>query len=625
MKKNRWYLVAISLVLLTSCSLFSDDSDDESITVITPDPPSLTANIADLSVDISWSYYSSSEADNIEIFRNGSKIAMVSYYETSYTDENLSVGPVYTYKLRLIKSGTAGNYSTEKSVTLAVGEFSLELRSPEAVLIDKQYYQRMNLTLKLDSTQDLYFIFTNTDETYSVYSSDYAVSSSDGVSFSSATNVSTFSRSESATNVGFVEAVLPSVGELIEGEQSLSQKSLFSVSASAASVGDAEYFWEVAPTKPNSVPATCRKVVDVGSKTLNIWVEDDCWHDGGTKSKLITPTMVDAMADKFLQTGDDNDIYDWVTNICGEEWGSSSKSNLISEGQPIDILLCDIENDGYTTGGVLGYFWSGNALTTESYSNQRVMFCIDAPIYANGDGTWDVSDKYPKIQISTLAHEFQHMINYYQLSVKKDVTQATWLNEMLSMSIEDLVAYKLYGDYDSSPYYSRFSELNSYNDYSLGKWESDTKYYALNYGFGSYLLRQFDGTNFVKSIYSTGNEDTDAVESATGESFATLMRNWGAAYLLSDQSLNSGDFAYNADTSSKLGDISYNLVEVNAYNVYNNYNKKVEPKVCDLSSPQDIGSLANKYYLVKEDMPAGSYSFTVNMWDDDLELTVVAK
>ncbi len=622
MKKSRWYLVVMSLLLLTGCSFFSEDSDDESITVATPDPPTLRANIANLSVDISWSHYYYSEADNIEIFRNGSKIAMAPYYETSYTDENLTAGSVYTYKLRLVKSGTVGNYSTEKKIILEVGDYSFDLNSSQAILVDKQYYQKINLTLNLQSEQDIYFIFTNTGESTSVDADDYAVSSS-YVTFSSAIKSTIFSSSESLGTSEFVEAVLPSVGELVDGQELSLQRSMFSVSASVASVGDAETFWEVADSPYREVSSHCRKVVsDVstkfGNKTLNIWVEDACW-----KSTCITQEMVDAMADKFLKIGNDNDIYDWVTNICGEEWGSSSKSNVISADQPIDILLCDIENDDKTTGGVLGYFWSGNSITSESYSNKRVMFCMDALIYANGTGGsvgWNVDDYYPRIQISTLAHEFQHMINFYQLSVLKGVDQETWLNEMLSMSIEDLVAYNIYGDYSSSPYYSRFSELNGYNYYSLGKWSNDTKYYALNYGFGSYLLRHYDGANFVKNIYDTGKEATDAVVSATGKSFATLMRNWAGAYLLSDQSLSSGEFAYNADLSSKLGDVTYDLVSINAY-----ASGFGTPEMYNLSNLQDIGSLANTYYLVKKGLSAGSYSFTVDMWDDDLELTVVAK
>ncbi len=503
----------------------------------------------------------------------------------------------------------------------------LSLVIPDALLVDSKGSKKINLKLNLQSQSDLYFVFTNANAAARVDAEDYSVSSSD-IAFSQNLNL-LMSKSSAGFRSNFVDPVLPAVGKLSKADRKLAKNILKSSVMASASVGEFEKFWEVAEGV-RQVASHCRKIVSnvttkFGQKTLNIWVADNCWHSGGSKPKLITQDMVDTMAEKFLKSGENNDIYDWVTNICGKEWGEHKYSNLIGDNQPIDILLCDIEDDNETTGGVLGYFWSGNCFTTatETYSNQRVMFYIDALIYANaddGDSGWKVDDPYPREMISTLAHEFQHMINFYQLVVLRDVYEATWLNEMLSMSIEDLVAYNIYGNYYSSPYYSRFVELNENDDYSLGRWESDTRYYAINYGFGSYLLRQFDGANFVKEIYDQGKSSTDAIEQATGGNFVTLMRNWAAAYLLSDKSVSSGDFDYNADTTSSLNGVDYSLVNIDAYAFQNS-----EPKVFSLNDIEYIKPLANKYYLVKEGLPAGSYSFEIMMQDEDLRLTVVAK
>ena len=620
MKNFRFCLLVVLILLVVGCSFFEEDSDSDEIDVITPDAPYLSVFVDEQKIKVYWNDFQSWEADNVEIFRNGSKIANVSGDLSDYTDSGLTIGQTYRYKLRLVKDGQVGDYSPEKSVLLEELNCELSLGDLKAFFVDEQGYQILKLKLKLASEKDVYLVFTNSSETDGVDDQDYSVSS-DNISFNSNSNMSIMS-SELETKTRFEQAVLPSVGKLIEGEKEAveTKASLFSVSAAVTSVEDTEDFWEVADSPYRFVAATCRKVVSAdtkfGNKTLNIWVEDSCWQ-----ASCITQTMVDAMADKFLKSGSDNDIYDWVTNICGEEWGSSSKS-VIKAGQPIDILLCDIKNDSLTTGGVLGYFWGGNAYTDENYSNQRVMFCIDAPIYANGtggDAGWNVEDYYPRVIISTLAHEFQHMINFYQLQVLNDVVHETRLNEMLSMSIEDLVAYNLYGDYISSPYYSRFKELNENNDYSLKEWPSaDTKYYAINYGFGSYLLRQFDGANFVKNIYATKKKNTDAVEEATGKNFAGLMRNWAAAYLLSDQSVSDSDYDYNDDLGSELNGISYDLVSINAY-------EQGTPKVFDLNDIESISPLANKYYLLKKDLPAGSYTLGVKMLDEDLRLSVVVK
>ncbi|MBA7522745.1 hypothetical protein ES705_14865 [subsurface metagenome] len=106
------------------------------------------------------------------------------------------------------------------------------------------------------------------------------------------------------------------------------------------------------------IPSTCRAVVTDGTKTLNIWVADDCWETGGTKTNLINQSMVDAFAVKFLQSGTNNDTYDWVTNIFGPEWGTHGYENLIAANDEITILLYDIDNDDSTDGGVLGFFWA---------------------------------------------------------------------------------------------------------------------------------------------------------------------------------------------------------------------------------------------------------------------------
>ena len=41
--------------------------------------------------------------------------------------------------------------------------------------------------------------------------------------------------------------------------------------------------------------------------------------------------MVDAMGEQFLKAGEDNDIYDWVTGIYGDPWGTYSIGAILSD------------------------------------------------------------------------------------------------------------------------------------------------------------------------------------------------------------------------------------------------------------------------------------------------------
>jgi hypothetical protein len=172
-----------------------------------------------------------------------------------------------------------------------------------------------------------------------------------------------------------------------------------------------------------SVAATRRFRETINGATLNIWVANDCWNAGGTKTYTITPAMVTALAQEFLLAGSSNDIYDWVTGIYGAEWGNHSyPEQLIAPDNNITILLFDIDNDNtafLTKGYTSGYFYSkDNFLTSRvSISNERIMFYIDAVAFAYPSGSWDITDQLPADTVLTLAHELQHMIHFYQKNV----------------------------------------------------------------------------------------------------------------------------------------------------------------------------------------------------------------
>ncbi len=189
---------------------------------------------------------------------------------------------------------------------------------------------------------------------------------------------------------------------------------------------------------PDTIEATCRAAVTTetafGTKTLVIWVADSCWTEGGTAPYKVDSTMVAAVADSFLKAGLENDIYDWVTGVFGEEWGAHNYSNLIAETDQIEILLYDIDADGYDPtneeGWTVGFFYPRDNYTADSwpFSNQRVMFYIDSVLLAvedagDTDSQWSVSDYWPATVISTLAHEFQHMIQFYQKEVVREETR----------------------------------------------------------------------------------------------------------------------------------------------------------------------------------------------------------
>ena len=414
---------------------------------------------------------------------------------------------------------------------------------------------------------------------------------------------------------------------------------------------------------PITIDATCRSVTvpavltSQGNRTLNIWVADDCWETGGTKKHLVTTEMITALEDKFLKTGLDNDIYDWVTTILGPEWGNTGYSNLIPPNEEITILLSDIDNDDSDSGGVVGYFWGANNFTDDAEgfpgSNERIMFVIDAVMYASpsldgypvASGTWTDTAFWPKVVFSTLAHEFQHMIHFYQKNFIANATAftETWINEMCSMLIEDFLADKTgvegprgVAPLDSTagdpgniegrlPWFNQYLFRPLIVDYPQPFYLED---YPVAYAFGAWLARNYGGVDFLHNVVSSPYADKAAIEYAvqayTGgtESFERLLQRWGGAIFLSDKTDAPSKYQYNSGGwfTSAINGNEYNLGSINLYN----YNPA--PEIATSASQLSSGLTApgtNVYLLAKENA-SGKLAWDITI-PGDVRLTVIFK
>ena len=334
--------------------------------------------------------------------------------------------------------------------------------------------------------------------------------------------------------------------------------------------------------------ATARKVIsvatDLGVKTLNIWVSNDSFDSGSgcNTDKCVTQAMVDALADTFLKSATDNDIYDWVTNIYGEEWSAAAEakySYLIPANDEITILLTDIDNDGLPSNGegrVVGFFWAKDNFDKSVFtgSNERVMFYIDSVMFANGETLWSIDDVWPKEIVSTLAHEFQHMIHYYQKNILRyeNITDNTdtWINEMLSESTEDIISTKIVHSVEK-----RYPTFNENNTLSLTAWNSQLADYAKVNVYGAYLLRNYGGAQLLHDIVHNSFSDEEAVLDAVhrspqglGKTFADLLSEWGVAVMLSDHDNLVDTPVYNIGTlfEDVYGSTLYEMNSINFFN-----------------------------------------------------------
>jgi len=191
------------------------------------------------------------------------------------------------------------------------------------------------------------------------------------------------------------------------------------------------------------------------------------------------------LADTF-----DQDIVPTDRAFFGMEW------NPGVDGDPRFYVLYA----GGLGSSLAGYFSSADELppAAHPYSNAHEMFLM------NSD-TVNLNEEYI---YGTMAHEFQHMIHWYQ-----DRNEETWVNEGFSMLAEHVNGYDSGGfDYDYM--------LNP--DLQLTDWGPDTgengPHYGASYLFMVYFLDRFgeDATKAWVALKENGFAGLDKVMQELG-------------------------------------------------------------------------------------------------------------
>nr|WP_263324623.1 Ig-like domain-containing protein [Neobacillus sp. Marseille-Q6967] len=356
----------------------------------------------------------------------------------------------------------------------------------------------------------------------------YAVISNESTNASSAEPTGTFSLKN--MNYTMDKSLKPSAYKVdynkpfdVEGnEGKLSQSEFKSINPSY-NKGDYKNFW-VTNIEYNYNYQINARLAYSGTKA-DIWVYNN--------------QISDLDAEKLGKEFDDK-IHSSVTNNFGRE------SDVNADGK-INILTFDIQ-DGFSGSGgyVGGYFWSGD-LYNVSGSNQSEIFYIDTYPSMGTTSVKDVTSAY-----GTLAHEFQHMVNFNQnvLIERSNSNMDTWLNEALSMAAEQV--YSGQGISDRVDYYNVSSSIQ--NGHSLLYWDNYgdlLSNYSLSYLFGQYIKIQTNqGNNIFKEILTDPNNDYKAIENVAKKyispdmTFGKLMTNFRIALLLKE---STGLYGFKGD------------------------------------------------------------------------------
>lgn len=347
-------------------------------------------------------------------------------------------------------------------------------------------------------------------------------------------------------------------------------------------VGDVEKFWVSNEDDGENLQIDAELVYM--NDVLYIWVEKDVRFNLNDIKKA---------ADKFAK-----ETYPTNRNFFGSEWNPGVDSD------PRLHILHSVELGS----GIAGYFSGADEVSSKAqpYSNQREMFSI------NIDNTKPNSDFYNGV----LAHEFQHMIHWYQ-----DKNENTWVNEGLSELAMQLNKY----DTGGSDYV--FTQLP---DTQLNAWSDDpngrTEHYGASYLWMAYYLQRF-GNEMMQAVIADDANGIDGFNNVfaanqTDMTFDDLFADWIVANLLDDTSFADGKYGYE----------NLNLDDVNRDLTLRRFPAQIESDVSqygtDYVELRGTGNLtvdfrgATSNRLASNEPHSGQYAWWANREDDsDARLT----
>ena len=277
------------------------------------------------------------------------------------------------------------------------------------------------------------------------------------------------------------------------------------------SVGDQKSFWATdTDTNDNfKVNATLRYVGD----NIYFWIENGVRFD---------QTDLRNLAETF-----DKEIIPTNREFFGSEW------NPGVDGDPRFYILY-AGNLGYN---LAGYYSSADELHPDAhpYSNAHEMFLISSD-------NVDLGDSYI---YGTMAHEFQHMIHWYQ-----DKNEETWVNEGFSMLAEHVNEFDA-GGFDWSYMDNTDMQLNDWG----GDIGDNGPHYGASYLFMVYFLDRF-GEDATKALVRHDENGFVGIEKVMNELALTnpttgkpytgneFFADWAVANLLQDTRIENRRYDY---------------------------------------------------------------------------------
>lgn len=236
-----------------------------------------------------------------------------------------------------------------------------------------------------------------------------------------------------------------------------------------------------------------------------VWAVDKYFTEGKPGNGKVNREICETIGKTF------DLISDLERNIFGSELeslrGGDGKFDIpmvtsSETGTVVNIILYDIANDyvdGSTT-GTFGFFTSGDYGIKGSRYNSTAI--SNGGKYLHMDSGFSSNEKTFPATLSTVVHEFQHMIHMGQrkLYLREDAgASSVFFNEMCSTLAEDMFQTKLnLSDMDSGKH--RFMHfIYSWDVLPMFKWDKDYTVlsYSNGFGIGALFAKKYGGADFI--------------------------------------------------------------------------------------------------------------------------------
>ncbi len=271
-------------------------------------------------------------------------------------------------------------------------------------------------------------------------------------------------------------------------------------------------------------------------------------------------TFTNEQLEHFAQRFDE--IYEKETALFGDKYQGESANDQIMQysDKKISILLCDIENDE-ARGRWGGFFSPSNY--SKDVGNKIELLVVDSWFY----------NKAEEDSLSTVVHEFNHLLNYCNKVIKYNIQFSNWYTELLSMLAEDFFKEDLGVKFENSSQSRLLTFMKGSYHYGFGiPWnnndQSITLCYANVYAFGAYLARNYGGAELIYEIATNEYVDEESIVKAvnkvngTNYTFEELFNEF-PYILINPENTNTALPSLNKASEVKLGEHVYKLSPLN--------------------------------------------------------------